>query len=170
MMFEISNKSRLTVILIGMSLLALLTACSSEPEPVEEEQIVVEEAERPAPRTASRTTNAPLMEDLPPISNDNNYRFVPNAQGQLAESGSGLVSTLDGSSAESFKESLTWIAADTSAEQYAKLESAIRYINLYDPSVVGSDENMRQLLNGMTGEEAIDYAEQLERSRNVGNQ
>ena len=169
-MFEISNKARLTVALIGIVSFALLAGCSSEPEPVEEE-VAAEETSQPAPqRAGSGTTNAPIMEELPPIANDNNYRFVPNAQGQLAESGPGLVSTLDGSSTESFKESLNWIAADTSAEQYAKLESAIRYINLYDPSVVGSDENMRQLLNGMTGEEAIAYAERLERSRDVGNQ
>lgn len=170
MMFEIRSKHRWAAVWTSLIALALMTACSSEPEPVEEQAEVAAEEPAPAQRRATRTTNAPVMEELPSPSSGNLYRFVPDVQGQLEEDGPGLVSTLDGSSAQAFKESLSWIAADTSPEQYAKLENSIRYINLYDPSVVGSDANMRQLLDGMTGEEVIRHADELERRRSVGNQ
>ncbi|MEM7054777.1 MAG: hypothetical protein AAF446_09550, partial [Pseudomonadota bacterium] len=95
--------------------------------------------------------------------------FVPDVEGQLESEGDGLLSVLDGSSAESFKESLAWIAADTSRDQYAELESAIRFLHLYDQSSLANDENMRKTLDGMTGEEIILRARELNSMRRSRN-
>ena len=157
---------RLCIAGFAIAAILLLAACSSEPEPERQAEQTVEAAPMQAPeRTRSRYTTSPVMEELPSPSNSSKYRFVPNTEGQLIQDGDGLQSVLDGSSVESFKESLSWIAADTSKEQYRRLESAIRFLNLYHPRTVGNDDAMREVLNGMTGEEVIALAARINHER-----
>ena len=168
-MFKTSNKSRLATLLIGLMALVLITACSSEPEPepVEEAQVEAAAEPAPAPTRARRSTsiNSPTMETLPTPESATRFRYVPDVEGQLTEDGLGLQTIIDGSSAASFKDSLTWIASDTSAEQYAELEQAIRFINNYDRRVLGNDERMRGVLDGLTGEEVLELAAEISSQR-----
>lgn len=166
-MFKIRNKNRWAAVFIGLIALALMTACSSEPEPVEEptEVAAEETAPAPAPQRRSSSNNSPVMEELPTPDTSGRHRYVPDVEGQLTEDGSGLQTIIDGTSAESFKDSLSWIAADTSAQQYTQLEQAIRFINSYDRRVLGNDERMREVLDGLTGEEVIELAARISSER-----
>jgi len=163
----------LSALTLSMIAALLLSGCSSEPEPTED---AVVEPETPAQTVAesteprpSTTTNAPVMEELPSGSTGARHRFVPDVEGQLEAAGGGLQSIIDGSSPNAFNESLQWIASDTSAEQYRELESAIRFLNVYDPAVLGNDAKMRERLNGLTGQEVIDLAAQVSKQRSGRN-
>ena len=166
-MFKISNKSRLAALLIGLMALVLMTACSSEPEPepAEEQVEAAEPAPAPTRTRRSTSTNSPTMETLPTPESAPRFRYVPDVDGQLTEDGLGLQTIIDGSSAESFRDSLTWIASDTSPQQYSELEQAIRFINNYDRRVLGNDERMRGVLDGLTGEEVIELAAEINSQR-----
>ncbi|MEM1081828.1 MAG: hypothetical protein AAGH65_09635 [Pseudomonadota bacterium] len=156
--------------LLALAAALLLSACSSEDD-VDVETAVAVEVEEPAPTVAesaprrSSTTNAPQMEELPAGDGSGRHRFVPDVQGQLDEAGAGLAGVIDGTDPATFRDSLAWIAADTSSEQYAELEQAIRFLNAYDPAVLGNDENMRLRLDGLTGQEVIDLAAEVSQAR-----
>lgn len=146
-----------------------LTACSSEPD--QEPETTAQAAPQPAPRDVPerrsrepRMTNAPEIDEVP-VPRDTRYTFVPKLEGELEEDGLGLQVILDGSSKEAFEESLQWVAADASNTQYKQLERALRYLNTYDPRVMGDSDRMRQRVDGMTAEEVINLAHSLNQVR-----
>jgi hypothetical protein len=100
-----------------------------------------------------------------PSANEARYQFVPQVEGQLEEAGNGLDMIIDGSSEAAFNDSLATIAEFTSAEQYTSLERAIRFVNTYDPSILGNSSMMREKFDGMTAQEIIDTAAVLSAER-----
>lgn len=152
-----------------------LVGCGGEPEsePQAEAETEVETAPRPAPirRPGTEPSMATGPEDKPmPSVSEARYQFVPQVEGQLEEDGTGLEMIIDGSSQAAFNDSLALIAESTSAEQYARLERSIRFINTYDQSVLANAERMREMFDGMTAQEIIDRANTLAEDRyNRGN-
>ncbi|MBY6205477.1 hypothetical protein [Halomonas denitrificans] len=153
-----------------------LAGCGSEPdnEPVAESEPQVEAAPRPLPsadRRSDRSSGPPVRmatgperQSLPNAA-DARYQVVPKVEGQLDSEGEGLETILDATSDAAFRQSLNDVAASTSAEQYGELEQAIRFLLAYDPAVLGSSEQLRDLVDGMTGAEVIARAKGLAETR-----
>ena len=87
--------------------------------------------------------------------------MVPNLEGRLEKDGLGLETIIDASSKKAYADSLAWIAEDVSAEQYKQLERSLRYIRVYDSSVLGNEQRFLELIDGKTGQELIDRASRL---------
>lgn len=163
---KIHDKFLLLTMLSIVTLFGLI-GCSSEPEPVEnlaEPEIAAAPREAPA-RDQQAARQGSEQQTLPGPTSSGLHRYVPDVEGQLESEGTGLMMIVDGSSAAAFKDSLSLISSDTSAEQYQSLERAIRYLHSYDPRFMGVDARMREGLNGMTGQEIIDLADQRTRER-----
>lgn len=158
----------ISLLLSGLAL--GLTGCGSEPEPEPqaEPDSAMETAPRPAPirRPGTEPSMATGPEDkpMPPVS-EARYQYVPKVEGQLEEDGTGLQMIIDGSSQSAFNDSLALIADSTSAEQYGLLERSIRFITTYDQSILGDPARMREVVDGMTGQEIIDRAGVLAEQR-----
>lgn len=160
---------KITAILVLAAAGLGLAACSSEPD--QEPESATRSAPQPAPRDVPqrqsrepRMTNAPEFKDVP-VPRDTRHTYVPRLEGELEEDGLGLQVILDGSSKDAFEESLEWVAADASRTQYNKLEQSLRYLNTYDPQIMGNADRMRQRVDGMTAEEVIELANTLTRKR-----
>ena len=165
-MFNKNHFARFTAIGLAIISLSILSACSSEPEPEETVETAVEAAPRQAPAQRPRSTSRAVQpEPTMNSSSRNKFRYVPEVEGQLDSDGPGLLMVIDGSSTEAFKDSLAVVAADSSSEQYRQLERAIRFLNDYDPRFMGDDSLMRAGLDGMTGEEIIEFADAFNRQR-----
>jgi len=82
---------------------------------------------------------------------------LPSLRGQLESDGYGLSLIIDGSTPQAFADSLEMIAADTSAQQYQRLESAIRFLETYALGVDNLTE-FYQSIDGQSAEEIIDRA------------
>ncbi|MDT8408758.1 MAG: hypothetical protein RQ741_04085, partial [Wenzhouxiangellaceae bacterium] len=128
-----SNTRSSILLLIAATLSLTLFGCSSEPEeaenPTESPEMITREA--PQRKPAQRALDNGDKEELR-STEQGRYRFIPKADGELAEDGNGLEIIINGSSEQAFADSLRWIAADTSKAQYARLEQSIRFINAYD--------------------------------------
>ncbi len=88
-------------------------------------------------------------------------RQIPRLEGQFAESGAGLAHIVDGTSPEAFAQSLQIIASETSAEQYERLDSALRFLGMYSSAAWSGLPGLYQSLDNMTGEEIIEHANRL---------
>ncbi len=153
-----------------------LAGCGSEPdnEPTVEAEPQVETAPRPLPsadRRSDRSSGPPVRmatgpdrQSLPNAA-DARYQVVPKVEGQLDAEGEGLETLLDATSDAAFRQSLNEVAASTSNAQYNELEQAIRFLLAYDPAVLGSSEQLRNLVDGMTGAEVIARAKGLAETR-----
>jgi hypothetical protein len=65
---------------------------------------------------------------------------------------------VDGSSLESFDQSLAAIKAKATADEYTTLTNAIDYLLVYNLSAKHDRAKLAQSLNGMTGEQIISEA------------
>ncbi len=92
-------------------------------------------------------------------------REIPRLEGQFTDPGMGLANIVDGSSPEAFAQSLELIAAESSAEQYGELDSALRYLRMYSSAAWGGLPGLYQSLDNMTGEEIIAHARRLQAER-----
>lgn len=143
------------VLFIAFATMLLLIACRSEQ--AQEPEPAVETVETPAPRTEPAREPSRTPEPGAPV--------VPRSEGQLEEAGYGLALIVDGTSTASFHESLELIASETSQEQYQSLDAAIRYLQVYSPHAWGGRDSLYASLDGMTGEEIIAQAGELQRQR-----
>ncbi len=99
----------------------------------------------------------------PPRADDPTIH-LPRFQGSLTGEGLGLDMVLDGSSPEAFRDSLEMVALESSDEQYQLLDQALgilRHTNLAFRDL----NTLYSHLDGMTGQEVIDYARQEARRR-----
>ncbi|TVS10323.1 MAG: hypothetical protein EA419_10955 [Wenzhouxiangella sp.] len=154
---------RKTVLMIAAAL--LLAGCQSdEAEPVATE---TNEAETTAVSDrVTRQRSAPA--DTPPDrarSQVDPERELPRLQGQFSDPGMGLANLVDGSSPQAFAESLEMIASETSTEQYAELDAALRYLRMYSSAAWSGLPGLYQSLDNMTGEEIIEHARRLQAER-----
>ena len=88
-------------------------------------------------------------------------RRIPRLEGQFEEPGAGLMQIVDGSSPEAFAQSLQLIAAETSAEQFNELDTALRFLGLHSSAAWGGLPGLYKSLHDMTGEEIIEHAGRL---------
>lgn len=145
---------------------ALLAGCKTGPNGEQEEQAAeaTEQTEVAPVREVRRRANwDPEASQATAAGRNGNPQggdpsiILPDFEGSLESEGYGLDMVLDGSSPEAFRESLEMVALDTSPEQYAQIEGALRalrFMNLafQDLGVLYSH------LDGMTGREVIEYA------------
>lgn len=133
----------------------LLTGCGGDEQA--EQETAVSESPQMIQREAPRRTAE--VEAPPAASND--FRVVPDLDGELEEDGLGLETIIDASSKKAYAESLRWISQDVSADQYRRLEQSLRYIQAFDSSVLGSETRFLETVDGKTGQELIDRASKL---------
>ena len=144
----------------------LMSGCQSDrdeaptTETVEQETAAVSERVTRQRSAAGEPTAAATLE----IQGDPT-RDIPRLQGQFADPGMGLANIVDGSSPEAFAQSLVLIASETSAEQYAELDSSLRFLRMYSSAAWGGLPGLYQSLDNMTGEEIIDHARRLQAER-----
>ncbi|MFP4209539.1 MAG: hypothetical protein ACLFSC_12915 [Wenzhouxiangella sp.] len=145
---------------------ALLSACGSEPESTEAVETAEDEATEAVSdrvtRMRSQAGEAPEAVEQPLGDPE---RELPRLQGQFAEEGMGLANLVDGTSPQAFAESLQRIAAETSPEQYAQLDSSLRYLRMYSSAAWGGLPGLYESLDSMTGEEIIAHARRLQAER-----
>jgi hypothetical protein len=151
----------LTRALLLAVIVSISAACGGDREPAVEEQ-QAEQApamiERDAPGDASSAT---ASQPEP----DEEFRVVPQLDGKLEQDGMGLETIINADSRRAYTESLRWISEDVSARQYRNLERSIQYILAYDPAVLGSEERMLEVVDGLTGQEVIERAQRLMQRR-----
>ena len=149
--------------LIGAAL--LLSACKSgqDEQPVAEtsepERTSVSERVTRQRSAAGEVAQAPARPQVDP------ERELPRLEGQFTDDGMGLANLVDGSSPQAFAQSLELIAAETSAEQYAQLDSSLRYLRMYSSAAWGGLPGLYQSLDNMSGEEIIEHARRLQAER-----
>lgn len=150
--------------LLAATAALIVAGCGSE-EPEQSDA-----AQEPAPRMIER--EAPRRSEPEPAPSsepaEEDFRVVPDVDGALEEDGMGLDVIIDASSKQAYADSLRWISEDASKDQVQKLESAIRYIHMYDPAVFGNEERMLNVIDGKTGQEVIEYATRLRNERRGG--
>lgn len=116
--------------------------------------------ERQAPQRQASAT--------PPPDNDNaedDFRVMPKIDGSLETDGMGLETIIDASNKRAYADSLQWIAEDVSKQQFDRLESSIRYIHMYDSSILGNESRLLSVIDGKTGTEIIEYAKSIREKR-----
>ena len=161
--------SRLALILVPVALLALTACQSNEPvEPANDNAATSNSEPREAtpaaePRRSERRRPAPepVAQDQAEPAVDPS-REIPRLEGNLQSEGYGMTMIIDGSSPQAFADSLEMIAADSSAEQYRQLDSAIRYLNTYSLGTRNLEDFYRTV-DGMTAEEVIEMAQNRNR-------
>ncbi|MFN2333206.1 MAG: hypothetical protein ABR550_02115 [Wenzhouxiangellaceae bacterium] len=151
-----------------------LIACSSEPEP-ELESTAGNDSPQLAPRSqpAEKPADSGLVrtsDNLPTATGGARYTVVPKLEGELEQAGNGLQLMIDGTSEAAYNQSLEWIAEASSKEQYASLESAIRYISIYDARILRNKQRMLEVFDGMTGEQIEALAGEIQKTRSRRSQ
>lgn len=159
------NTVKKTICILSVAFLAI--GCGSEePAPVEESAQAGQEqsadSEREIVRRSERQEQA---QALPRRDREDPEKKVPRAEGQAEEDGYGLTMIVDGSSPQAFAESLDLIAMDSSQEQYRKLDASLRFLATYDTAAWSGLPNLYKTLDGMTGEEIIERAEDMRDKR-----
>lgn len=127
------------------------------------------------------TTSAPKMtqreapsrtaptEQVSQTEKNEDFRVMPRLDGALEEDGMGLDVIIDASNKQAYADSLEWISQDASKEQFSRLENSIRYLHMYDSSVLGREAALLDVVDGKTGYEIIERAEQLMKERRGQN-
>lgn len=156
---------RLSIITTVSALLLLSAGCSDDPAPNEQT-----ETETSSPEMVQREApGEPERQESPSTTSpETDFRVMPRVSGQLEEDGMGLDTIIDASSKRAYAESLRWIAEDASQEQMQQLERSIRFIHMYDSSIMGSEERLMGTIDGMTGNEIISRATELQKQRRSG--
>lgn len=75
-----------------------------------------------------------------------------------SELSAGMRIPVDGSSLESFDQSLAAIKAQATADEYTALTNAIDYLLVYDLSAKGDRVKLAQSLDGLSGAQIVDQA------------
>jgi hypothetical protein len=134
-------KATLLITSIALSL-GLATACGkSDSEPASSA------ADKPAPTApAAAAPETDIREETLPAK-----RLQP-------EYSEGMRIPVDGSSLESFDQSLAAIKAETTAEEYSNLTNAIDYLLVYNLSAKRDRAKLAQWLDGKTGAQIISQA------------
>lgn len=145
----------------------LIAGCQSEPDQPAVAETAADEqtttVSQRVTRQRSATGEAPAAPEQRSLGNPE--RELPRLQGQFSEDGMGLANLVDGSSPQSFAESLELIASETSAEQYAQLDSALRYLRMYSSAAWSGLPGLYESLDNMSGEEIIAHARRLQAER-----
>lgn len=158
--------------LLGLILVALtMTACqSNESAQISAEPVDNEPAEQrqtssgnydTLERVAESREEIALIQSAESDLNDPSEE-LPSLRGELQSDGYGLTLIIDGSSPEAFADSLEIIAADTSPQQYQRLDSAIRYLETYALGVNNLTE-FYQSIDGQSAQEIIERAQSRNR-------
>jgi len=152
---------RPSVLAPAAAVLLFLAGCSDDtgqPEPADAESSSPEMVQREAPAESTRTTPTTRRDSA-------DFRVVPDVSGRLEQEGAGLDTVIDASSKQAYAESLRWIAEDASQEQMQRLERSIRFLHMYDPSIFGSEQQLLDSIDGMTGNEIIERALEMREQR-----
>ena len=148
---------------VGLSM--VLAACGSDNRA--DESVVPELESEPAERAAEQPARQP-RDTRPTESVERDTRqLLPRTTGQLEEDGHGMTMVVDGTSAEAFHQSLEWIAADSSHEQYQLLEHALQYLRMYTQEARQGNEALYLSLDGLTGEDIIERAREVRQRRSA---
>ncbi len=152
---------KISLTLIFALALALMTGCQSSQNAstprAEAEPEAVAEAE-PAPPARERERRSPAQVTLAP---ENPETQVPNLRGIAEEESYGLTLMVDGTSPEAFQRSLEMIAEETTTEQYDRLNTAIQFLGIYDPVAWSGLPALYADLDGLTGEDIIERANEV---------
>jgi len=155
-----------TICILSVAFLA--AGCGTE-EPAPAEETTQAAQEQPAENEREVVRRSDRQEEqaqpLPRRDRQDPEKNVPRIEGEAQEEGYGLTMVVDGSSPEAFQESLELIAMDTSQQQYRKLDASLRFLATYDTAAWSGLPNLYKTLDGMTGEEIIERAEEMREER-----
>ena len=150
--------------------LALAVGCSSKPNSDAEQAEAAEPtAQQPTTerQVRQRSEPAPVAREAArpeATTGVNPATQLPRLRGELSSDGFGLDMPIDGSSPESFLQSLELIAAESSQEQYQRFEQALVYLRRSEAAY--SDlQIMYSSLDGLTPTEVIERFERHLRER-----
>lgn len=153
-----------TICILSIAFLAV--GCGSdEPAPAEETNQSAQEEAGQDERTVRRSESEQETQPLPRRDREDPEKRIPRIAGEATEEGYGLTMVVDGSDPEAFQESLELIAMDSSEEQYRRLDAALRFLGTYDTAAWSGLPNLYKTLDGMTGEEIIERAEEMREKR-----
>lgn len=149
---------------------AFLSGCQSDADEASVAETAESEAATAVSERVVRQRSAPgaVTEPAAQRPQGDPARELPRLTGQFAEPGMGLAYIVDGSTPEAFAESLQAIAAETSAEQFSELDSALRFLRFHSSAAWGGLPGLYQSLDNMTGEEIIEHARRLQAERRRG--
>lgn len=160
---QISKLYRHGIIAAGMVVAAVaMLGCSEDSATGSAEESAASSPQVTQRETPSRRTPA---EPVSTPAENEDFRVMPSLSGSLDEDGMGLDIMIDASTKQAYADSLEWISQDASKEQFSRLENAIRYMHMYDSSVLGRESALLATLDGMTGHEVIARAEELMKER-----
>ena len=172
------NRIRFSLMTVAVVTSFGLVGCGGDndaSEPAAEAAVAdVEAVRRPLPGADRRNgppvnmATGPELDSLP-SGVGARYQVVPEVDGELEAEGEGLQLILDGTSDAAFRDTMSQVASGSSKAQYDELEQAIRFLVAYDPAVLGSPQRLRDLVDGMTGEEVIARADELAEIRYSNN-
>lgn len=150
-------------ILCILSVAFLAVGCGSDEQPAEEKTEAAQEQPAETEREVVRRSERQEEESQPLPRRDevDPEKRIPRIKGDAQEEGYGLTMVVDGSSAQAFQESLELIAMDTSQAQYDNLDAALRFLATYDTAAWSGLPNLYKTLDGMTGEEIIQRAQDM---------
>jgi hypothetical protein len=117
--------------------------------------------ERQAPAEPRPTTRAQQQQS-------EEFDVTPEFDGKLEQDGMGLETIINADSRSAYTESLRWISEDVSSTQYRNLERSLQYISVYDPRVMRNENRLLEVVDGMTGQEVIERAQELLREQRGG--
>lgn len=151
------------VFLVSISAMGLVLAgCGEEQRPPSSPD---EETPQMIQRQAPERQQPGATDSGSTIAGQDDFRVMPKIDGSLKEDGMGLETIIDASSKQAYADSLQWISEDVSQDQFNRLESSIRYIHMYDSSVLGDESKLLTLVDGKTGTEIIEHASRLQKQR-----
>lgn len=149
-----------------LSALVLVVACGQSEEPAVEAESEAAQQSTDSDREIRRSAEREEPAELPRRDQTDPEKKIPRIEGEAEEEGYGLTMVVDGSSPQAFQESLELIAMDTTSSQYQQLDSALRYLGTYDSSAWGGGmPALYKSLDGMTGEEIIQRAQEMRQQR-----
>jgi len=140
---------------------AALTACQSNGTADSDPEELTERNQVAQVESGSESRVQRQLDPIKPTTADsiNPSEEIPDLSGELESEGYGLLTMIDGSSPEAFASSLQMVSADTTPEQYQRLESSLQLLEVYTLGV-NDLASFYMTLDGMTGEEIIKLAQQ----------
>jgi len=176
------EKMHTVLITVSVFLLATVSVWA-EPEPEKDsissaatEEGVETIAIQPADETANETetpiepceTETPIEPcetetPIKPEANETETETPIKPEAEIAVEAIGLDIVLDGSSLETFDNSLAKIRETSSASEYKTLENSINYLLFYDLAAQRNREKLASRLDGMTGAEVMEKVDHRRR-------
>lgn len=152
------------IILLGATVFLAACGSDSEPDVPAEPELTQETVTVAEPRREVRRAPEEPSQPLPTRSSEP-AGDIPAVRGQAQTEGYGLTMLVDGSSPRAFEESLEMIASDATERQYHQLDSALRYLRAYAPEAWEGLPNLYKSLDGLSGEEIIELATEMQANR-----